>query len=304
MFVALTFLFSANAFAQVPTASDSRTVAWIAPQVSFASYPNYRYQFQVGNSEPKITSIPEPGWYDSRISQYTVGKVADPANGSKRAIRHKLQKGMTYRTVDNTARGSILGSWSGSSTLKPSTPYWAAFAFYVDKDHPFNGSGNDMNILSLGHPVSSKNTQSMNALFLHRDGTMRFLVSSNSVLNGSNSTYKSASFRKSVQKGVWNYIIVQWKYEWDTSKKPYTRVWHAVGSGSPVQWVNTNVANELRESAGYHPWKFGEYLWDISSGWGTTTSRTLYTKGIQIFRDQSGSPSLTVNSLLSLMRSL
>ena len=197
-----------------------------------------------------------------------------------------------------------MSQWNGGATLKPSTPYWAAFAFYVDKDHPFNGSGGDMSILSLGHPVTSKNQQSMNVLFLQRNGTMRFLVSSNSVLNGTNSSYKGTSFTKSIQKGVWHYIIVQWKYEWDVSKKPYTRVWHAVGNGSPVQWVNTSVANEFRESAGYHPWKFGEYIWDITNGWGGSSSRTIYTKGVQILRDQSGSPSLSVNSMLTLMRSL
>jgi hypothetical protein len=296
-----------NAWAQsVPNASDSRTVAWIAPQIAYSGYPKYRYQFQVSNSEPSINSIAEPGWYDSKIKQHTVAKVADPASGSKKALRHKLIKGMSYRTNDNpdTARASVLSSWNGAAVLRPSTPYWAAYAFYVDNDHPLNGSGGDLNILSLGHPVSSKNQQSMNALFLQRNGTIRFLISSNQVLDGTNSTYKGTSYTRSIKKGVWNYIIVQWKYEWDKAKGPYTRVWHAVGNGSPVQWVNTTIPNEFRESKGYHPWKFGEYMWDISAGWGASSSRTIYTKGLQILRDQGGSPTLNVNSMLALMRSM
>lgn len=305
---------AANGWAQsVPSSSDPRIIAWTDPLKGFGSYPKYRYQFQVGNVEPAITSIGEPGWYDSRISQHTVSKQADPANGSKRAFRHRIVKGMTYRQDSGyqSARASTLGSWNGSSVLKDGQPFWAAYAFYVGPDHPFNGTGGDLGIMSLGHSVSSKNTQSMGALFLQRNGTMRFLISSNSVLNGGNSTYKGTSFTKSIQKGTWHYIIIQCKFEWDKAKGPYTRVWHAVGNGAPVQWVNSNIPNSFRESAGYHPWKYGIYAWDITSGsngiWSTrpaSSSRTTYTKGMKIFADKPGSPTLNVNSLLALLRSM
>ncbi len=144
-FLAFVFGFcTVNVWAQ--SASDPRAVAFVSPQIPYASYPSGRYQFQVGNSEPNIKTIGEPGWYDPKISQHTVAKVADPANGSKKALRHKLVKGMTYRTVTSpyTARASILGGWNSSSVFYDGTPYWAAFALYVDKDHPFNGSGGDM----------------------------------------------------------------------------------------------------------------------------------------------------------------
>ena len=305
IFLVFSFLvFTVNAWAQsVPTASDPRRVAFVSPYLSYNTYPWGTYRFQVGNSEPLINTISEPGWYDPKISQHTVSKTADPANGSKKVFRHKLVKGMSYRS-DNTARASILGGWGSSSVFVDGTPYWAAFALYVDKDHPLNGTGDHMTVLSLGHPVSSKNTQSQNVFFVRKDGKVRFLISSNSVLNGTSSTYKSSSFDKPIQKGVWNYFIVQWKYHWDVSKGPYTRVWHAVGSGAPVQWINTNIANAFRESAGYHPWKFGGYLWNVGAGWGSSNSRTIYTKGIQAFRDQPGTPTLNVNSMLALMRSL
>lgn len=306
--VAVSFILcTVNGWAQsVPSASDPRTVAFISPHISYGSYPNYRYQLQVGNTETTIRSISEPGWYDSKIKQHTVSKVSDPASGSKKAIRHKLQKGMTYRQDSGyqSARASILGAWNGASVFTDGTPYWAAFAVYVSSDFPFNGTGGDMTILSLGHPVSSKNTQSQNVFFLRRDGKVRFLISSNKVLNGGNSTYVGKSYDRSIQKGVWHYFVVQWKYHWDASKGPYTRVWHAVGNGAPVQWVNSTTPNAFRESAGFHPWKFGGYMWDVNSGWGSSTSRTFYTKGLQAFRDQSGTPGLSVNTMLALMRSM
>lgn len=309
LFAFLLCSYAVTAWAQsVPSSNDPRRIAWIDPIKTYSSYPKYLYSFQT-NSQPSLTSIAEPGWWDPKVSQHTVAKMSDPANGSKKAIRHKIVKGGTQ--YGTTLRASILNTWGQGADLNDGKPYWAAFAFYVGPDHPFSGTGGELNILSLGHPVSSKNSQSMSALFLYRDGRMGFLVSSNSVLNGSNSTYKGTRFYKSIQKGVWHYIVVQCKYEWDVAKGPYTRVWHAVGNGAPVQWVNTNIANAFRESAGYHPWKFGIYAWDLSTGtngiWSTSppsSSRTLYTKGIQIFRDQPGTPTLSVNTMLALMRSM
>lgn len=305
LLVLLFGIFTANAWAQsAPSSTDSRKVAWVDPRSTFASHPKYTYQLQVGNVGPSITSIAEPGWLDSKIGQYTVMRTTDPVGGAKKAFRHKIAKGMTY-TNGSTARAGILGAWNGPSVLKDGVPYWAGYAFYVDKDHPFNGTGGDMSILSLGHAVSSKNQQSMNVLFLNRNGTLRFLISSNRVLNGTSSTYVGKSFSKPIQKGVWHYVILQWKYEWDAAKGPYTKVWHVVGNDAPSSspWVNSNIANAFNESSGYHPWKFMQYMWDVNA-WGSSPTRTLYTKGVHIFRDQAGSPALNVNSMLALMRSI
>lgn len=161
-----------------------------------------------------------------------------------------------------------------------------------------------MSILGFGHSVSSKNVQGMNKLDLRKDGKLRFWVNSNSVLDGSDATRTSHTFDFPIQKGTWNYIVIQWRFEWDESKGPYTRLWRAVGNGPPVQIVNTDVANAYRESAGYHPWKFGLYMWDINKGWGTSPTRTIYTKGLYILKDEPGDPTLDVNTLLSLLRSI
>jgi hypothetical protein len=80
-------------------------------------------------------------------------------------------------------------------------------------------------------------------------------------------------------------------------------VWHAVGSGAPVQLCNTSISNFYRESAGYIPQKFGLYQWNIDN-WGSSTTRTLYSKGLHVFRDQSGSPALGVNTLLEYSRAI
>jgi hypothetical protein len=304
---------TATDFPSIPAPNDSRFLVSIDPSVSLGGYPKYSFRLQLGqdtsgkNIERDITTFPEPGYLDWKVNQFTVMRGTDPANATKKAFRHKLVKGMSYRqdSTYQSARASTMSMWSATSpfVLKDGIPYWAAFAVYVENDHPLDGSGDHISILSLGHSVTSKNTQSMNKLDLRKDGKLRFWVQSNAVLNGTDATAKGTVYDFPVTKGAWNYIVIQWKYEWDVSKGPYTRLWRAVGSGAPVQIVNTNIANAFRETAGFHPWKYGLYMWNINSGWGSSTSRTIYTKGLQILKDQPGTPKLDVNTMLALVRS-
>jgi hypothetical protein len=302
---------SVNAWAQsVPASTDSRRLAWVDPRQAYYSFPLGWQGVQVGTSTPDLSRLSEPGWWDSKVSQYTVMHGADPADGSKKAFRHKIVKGMVY-TSGTTARASIYAGWGAPPCLVDGQGYWVAFAFYVDNDHPFNGTGGDMHILDLGHSVSSTNQLAMHTFFLRRDGQLELAVSSNTILNGTDATRKTTSFKVPVRKRVWNYIVIQTKLHWDINKGPYTRVWRAEGTGAPVQIVNSNVANAYRETAGYHPWKFGIYAWDVSTGmngiWSTSppsTSRTVYTKGTQILKDVAGTPTLSVSSMLQLMRSM
>lgn len=303
LFAVLVAAYAANLSAAAPSPNDSRKVFGIDPRYTYSSHGKYKYQLQVANSIPDITAVPEPGWKDAKMADYVIVRTADPASGSKKAYRHRIKKGMTYKG-GTSARAEAHATWGSSTTLKPGVPYWAAFAFYVDADHPFNGSGDDVDILELGHSVSSKNTLPNPAFYLRRNGTMDAMVSSNTTLNGSDGGRRTSKvFSRSVQKKVWHYIVIQFKLEWDVSKKPYFRVWHAVGNGSPVQVANTSIANLYRETATYTPSKFGLYQWNLSN-WGTSTTRTLYTKGLHIFRDQSGSPTLQVGPMLEYLRAI
>lgn len=297
----------------LPTQTDPRVVAWIDPNNALASYPKYRVNLQLGqdsagkNIERDITTFPEPGYLDWKVNQFTMTRGADPANASKKAFRHKVIKGMSYRQDSGykSARAGILSTWSKSSpsVLRYGVPYWAAYAVYVANDHPFDGSGDHIGIMSLGHSVSSSNTISMNMLHLRKDGKLRFWVQGNRVLDGTDKTRTGRVYDFPIKRGVWNYIVIQWKYEWDVAKKPYTRLWRAEGDGPAVQLVNTDIANAFNESAGYFPWKFSIYMWDINNGWGTSATRTTYTKGLYILRDQQGASTLDVNTMLALARS-
>ncbi|HQR51703.1 MAG TPA: hypothetical protein PLZ79_00410 [Burkholderiales bacterium] len=294
--------------------SDPRVVAWIDPGKPLDAYPKARLSLQAGrdsdgkNVERDLTLFADAGYRDPNTGELTVARTADPERPEGKAFRHKILQGMSYRqdSTYQSARASIMSAWGANSpfVLHDDVPYWAAFALYVGKDHPLDGSGDHLSILSLGHSVSSKNVQSMNKLDLRKDGKLRFWVQSNSVLDGTDASRSGSTFDIPVQKGVWNYFVIQWKYEWDEARAPYTRVWQAVGNAAPAQVVDTSIPNAFRESAGYHPWKFGLYMWDVNKGWGTSPTRTLYTKGLYIFKDAPGTPTLDVAILLSLLRSI
>jgi hypothetical protein len=295
----------------MPGPTDPRKVFSVDPRKPFSSYDK-DIQLQLGvdgdgkNIQRAIGTFSDPGYLDPKVSQQTVARTADPADGSKAAFRHRIMKGMSYRQDKGyqSARAEIFSRWNSTSNVVQGVPYWAAFAFYVDTDHPFDGTGDDLDILELGHGVTSKNGMPNPAFYLRRNGTMDAMVSSNTVLNGDASTRKTEKvFSKPVKKGVWHYLVVQFKLEWDASKGPYFRVWHAVGNGAPVQIANTNIANGYRESVTYQPQKFGLYQWNVNN-WGSSDSRTLYTKGLHIFRDEPGTPALDVNSMLAFIRSM
>ncbi|MBL8526551.1 MAG: heparin lyase I family protein [Burkholderiales bacterium] len=298
----------------LPGPNDPRVVAWIDPGRPFEGYPKSRISLQVGqdaegkNIERDLTTFPDPGYRDPNTSEFTVVRTADPERTSGKAFRHKIAAGMSYRQDRNyqSARASIMSRWGATSpaVLRDGVPYWAAFAIYVGSDHPFDGSGDHISILSLGHSVTSKITQSMNKLDLRKDGNLRLWVQSSGVLDGTNATAQGSTFDFPVKKGVWNYIVIQWKYEWDPAKGPYTRVWRAVGNGPAAQIVDTDIPNAFRESAGFHPWKFGLYMWDVNKGWGSSPTRTIYTKGLYIFKDEPGDPTLDASALIALLRSI
>jgi hypothetical protein len=293
-----------SALAAAPSPSDSRKIFGIDPRPTFASNPKWRYQLQVSNSSPDLTTVGEPGWWDPKVSQHIVLRTTDPANGSKKAFRHRIKQGMTYR--GSTARAEGVCTWGSPSCIQVGVPYWAVFAFYVDKDHPFNGTGGGIGLLELGHPVTSQNAYASPGFALRENGTWDAQVNYNKVLNGGPATRVSSKlFSQTIQKGVWHYVIVQFKLHWDSSKSPYIRVWKATGGGSPVQIANRNAPNTYNESVSYKPQKFGLYLWDITSkGWGSSTTRTIYTKGLHVFKDVSGTPALSVSSLLEYVRAI
>jgi hypothetical protein len=301
---ALSIHASANG-ATAPTNNDVRIVYSADPRIPLATH-NKDVWVNVESVERSITTLPEPGYLDPNKRQFTIMRGADPTNSSKKAFRHKIVQGMAYRQDAGyqSARAEVDARWRASNNVYEGVPYWAAYAFYVDSDHPFNGTGEDLDILELGHGVTSKNSLPTPAFYVRRNATFDAMVSSNTVLDGTNSTRKTAKvFSKPISKGVWHYVVVQFKLEWDVSKRPYFRVWHAVGSQAPVQVANTNIANSYRESVSYKPQKFGLYQWNINN-WGSSTSRTVYTKGLHVFRDSPGTPTLDVNSMFAFIRSM
>ena len=125
----------------------------------------------------------------------------DPVDPAKKAFRHKIIKGMKYRTDAGfskdgaygydphyTARAEIAASWNKPINPQLHEKYWAVFAFYIDNDHPFDKTGGDLDIVEIGHPVTSANNNPSPVFDLLRDGTWAAYLGSNPVLDGTAAT--------------------------------------------------------------------------------------------------------------------
>jgi hypothetical protein len=99
----------------------------------------------------------------------------------------------------------------------------------------------------------------------------------------------------------WNYLI--FKMRWGRSANSGTgiQVWMAQGSGAAVQlfeWQSVQFGYfDMPPNTNYP--KAGLYQWSLPG-----TERSSWTKGLQIYRDVSGSPALDVDSVLATVRAL
>jgi hypothetical protein len=122
------------------------------------SYSPTQVKVQVGhtaagvNIETDVNGIAEPGYLDWALGQYTLARTANPEHAGKKAFRHWLQKGMSYRQdpTYQSGRASIMSIWGKTNpqVLHHGVPCnWTAFALYVDAKTPCDGSGDGTSIM-------------------------------------------------------------------------------------------------------------------------------------------------------------
>ena len=104
---------------------------------------------------------------------------------------------------------------------------------------------------------------------------------------------------------MWYIFVYQFKYEWDVAKGPYTRFWSAVGDGAPTKIADIAIPNSYNESCQLPSLGGPRHdLWNVTDkGWGSSSTRTVYTKGVYIFKDEPGTPQLSLDLMLALIRS-
>ena len=132
-------------------------------------------------------------------------------------------------------------------------------------------------------------------------GGITLIRSWNPDFNGSNR--RSQNYPLPVEPQRWNYLIFNFKVHWDESQGPFLKVWAASGDGQPARLIDVQGPLGYNETPPQTAQKFGLYRWDPWDG-DPNQSRTLYTKGLYLFKAGPGQPPLDEHSMLALLRSI
>ncbi|MDP2337672.1 MAG: hypothetical protein Q8N05_14755, partial [Bacteroidota bacterium] len=315
---------------QLPTENDSRTLSWINPGKQWASYPE-TYGAGIDShydtaSFRKLSSIPEPGLL-ARINnvpqagQYTLSRGNDPLDASKKAFFHKVTSAWDQWDPQafHTCRSEYFGGTPDLDMFLEGEEYWYITAFCFGADC-FGHNGYNIDLSDIHEQNWTPETTGavltggvMNGIGLgdnHGNDNFtwdyKWITGYPPVMGSPGSGELSIPLQTSpVVPEVWYYVIRKLRLHYDVTKDPYLKVWVAKGNGPLVLMGDKKGPNAYNlDNPRYYP-KVGLYKWDQT--WGSKTTRTLWTKGMYIFKaanPASNEPVIDQNSLLALLRSI
>ena len=289
--------------ASEPTLSstDSRVVYWIDPRLSFGDLRPWGPSTQIYGNNRSLADVAEPGIIGSG-TDYALSRVTDPLDSSKAAFRHRIAGAFPTWGSVGARRSEITANWSNDGTnVTRGTDYWVAFAFKFEPD--MFGSGNGGVSLMDFHQVPDKGEGWLpSSLRMYGgDNNISFVVRWDSAQPTPSSGLPSKTLwsESSPSTAVWQRFVMKMRLHWDPAQKPYVKVWRSVGDAPLQQIVNYEGPNDYNNIAPYIPQKFGLYRWD---SWAGKSTRTMYTKGFYVIKDQIGTPALDEQSVLNLLR--
>lgn len=282
--------------------TDPRVVYWVDPRRSFAELRRWGPVRQSAGPNAELADVDAPG-IPGADGDHTLSRVADPLDPRKMAFRHRISPAFPS-WLDGTWRSEITANWSddGSNVVR-GVDYWVGYAVKFDKDILAADSG-EASLLDF-HVVPDADDRNLTSPFhlYINNGALRIqsLSNPNAVTDARDSVQRILWREEKLGSDVWHYFVIKVRFHWDERKRPYLRIWKARGKGPLKRIVDHAGPNAYNDEACYLPQKFGLYRWDPFSG---ETTRTVYTKGLYVLRDQPGSPRLNARSLLALLRSI
>lgn len=317
---------SISAMAIAPSENDHRTLTWINPAKTWASYTTNN-GFQIDDHHTgfrPLSTLPEPG-YLARINnvpqagQYTLSRGADPADAAKKAFFHKLNSAWDQFDGGGTSRSELDGGIESVDVFLEGQEYWYATAYYFDPDC-FGHKGYSLDLSDIHEQNYSPETPGavmggvMNSLQLGDNRGSDSFVWSNQWITSYPPIVKGTGWGELIVPlqatadmvpNVWYYVIRKVKLHYDANQNPYSKAWVAKGNGSLVLKQDKTGPNAFNlDNPRYFP-KSGLYKWDQT--WGSKNTRTMWQKGMYIFKATAptgNEPVIDQNSILLLLRSI
>lgn len=286
--------------AAILSSSDPRVAYWVDPRLSFASLRQWEPIKQVYGQNSALADVPEPGILGAG-NDYTLSRTRDPLNTERAAFRHRIAEAFPTWGDLGSRRSEISANWTGNGTaVLRGIDYWVAFAIKFEPD--VFGAGNGMAELLDFHQVPDDGENwlpSSLAMYVGEDFisfAVRWDSSQPSI--AANPPGADLWSERNPTTAQWHRFVMKLRLHWDRSKGPYVKIWRAVGNGPLQQIADYAGPNDYNNIAPYVPQKFGLYRWDAWSG---KPTRTIFTKGFYVFKDQTGSPAINEQTLNQLL---
>lgn len=307
----LVAVYATQSFAQTaPKSTDPRVVWWLDPRVPWSQMEQLATSVVV-KPGVSVQKFPEPGYKVSGTPDYQLWRGSDPLNSSRKAFRHQITpKQPKYDSYSH--RAEITAQWANwGETIIRGVDYWIAFAIKPGADM-FGHTNGRISLMDLHNVPDAGDDPGFPPpfAFYSDPGAWQFTSNWNpnnptrwsQVQNRIGGAGSATVWRETnPQVNTWHKFVIKARFHWDSRQGPYIQIWKATGSGGLVKVASRYGPNAYNDAAVYIPQKFGFYKWD---SWGTTTSRTMYTKGYYVLRAASGTPTLDQNSMLALLNQI
>lgn len=290
-----------------PGKTDARTFAWLDPNDTFASQPQYElagtpWRTQINSlwraqnaGYSTLNNVPEPGVpardiNGNALSGYTLERVAD---SGKARLRHHIQA--NYDLWNGTLRSSYPGQ-----TIADSTTYWMAWAFRLGSNF-FAGTGPSTAILDV-HQAGGVSIRAPLAYFAENDGSYSLVAAGcylPTYVPQTDTVYTTVLSRAPSAQSDWHFHIWQFRVAKSAAGGPFIKVWTAVNDGAL-----TLAGDVSGVPIGYSDMDTnGCYLKPGLYQWENFATRTMDTRGAYLFTNAAGTPTVDQNTLLALLRS-
>lgn len=290
--------------AEWPTVNDSRRFAWVDPGETFASvrdnvgahalYPWSQFSNSYWGYTKPLRGIPEPGLPSGYASEYYIERVADPGGSGKTVFRHRIDP--NYEPLANTLRSQYLVPY-----LTDDTGYWIAWSVRMNSDcanvpSQAGTEGDGINLFDLHATGGSQIQSPLNCYYTASSDT--FYFERRGFING---TLIASGWQSPVAPGfnVWHHFVFRVRLSRTSSANCLLQAWWAVGSGSKTQIFDMSGSmfgfSDMDPNTIFP--KIGVYRW------ARDVRVTTHGNGLVIFRDEPGTPSITADGLLALLRS-
>lgn len=285
------------------TSTDPRVVYWIDPRAELRDLAKWSSVTQVHGDNQLLASVSEPGILGAG-SDYALSRGADPLDPSRSAYRHRIAGAFPTWGTEGARRSEISADWSAKGhTVLRGVDYWIAFAMKFDPDM-FGGSNGDASLLDFHQVPDPGESWLPSSLSMYSgDDSLSFVVRwhAGQPTIAKNPPSKTLWNESSPSMTEWHRFVMKLRLHWDPGQQPYVRIWRAVGEGPTKKIVDYSGPNDYENNAPYVPQKFGLYRWDA---WTGKPTRTMYTKGFYVIRDESGSPTLEENAVMDMLKEI